>query len=167
MTTSCLRRMLTGTLAAAGLSLAVTSGPAVAQDYTEFGTLTCESVPRTGVNLIIRSTQDVRCVFETGAGTETYRGETGIEFGVDLTLGDDETLSWLVFFADTESVPDYALAGRYVGASATVALGLGAGVDILANTENDGIVLQPVAVRGGTGVGAALGIGYLYLEPDV
>ena len=167
MTTSCLRRMLTGTIAAAGLSLIAPAAPAVAQDYTEFGTLICQSVPRSGVNLIIRSTQDVRCTFETENGEEAYRGETGIEFGIDLTLGDDETLTWLVFMADIEDIPEYALAGRYIGASATVAVGLGAGVDVLANTENDGIVLQPVAVRGGTGVGAALGIGYLYLEPDV
>ena len=54
-------------------------------------------------------------------------------------------------FAPTTGVPAGALAGEYVGVSADVGLGLGAGANVLLGGSNRTIALQPLSLRVGRG----------------
>ncbi len=58
----------------------------------------------------------------------------------------------------------WALAGRYVGAKASAAAGLGTGAQFLIGGGEKSFTLQPLALEGGTGLGTAGGVGYLFLE---
>jgi len=130
------------------------------------GLLSCKTIPGSGLNLIIHSTRDVTCSFESsaGAGSEHYRGEMGIALGIDLNISQNETIGFSVLTADFKA-GTHQLAGKYVGAKASATVGVGAGAAVLLGGSNDSITLQPLAISGSTGVGAAAGIGYLYLEP--
>ena len=135
-------------------------------DGTRIGVLTCKSIPGTRVNLIIRSTTDVTCEFRDDIGkVEYYIGETGIAFGADLTFKkEEESFAFTVLSAEQIVVGQHTLTGKYIGgkASASVAVGVGAAVLIGGNTDN--FSLQPLAVEGNKGFGAAAGIGFLYIE---
>ena len=145
--------------------------PAMAADEvssagTKVGVLTCKSVPESGVNLIIHSTVDVTCTFESTAGgsVEKYKGETGVGLGIDLEFDSKETLVYSVLSADFKA-GSYQLAGKYGGVGASAALGLGAGVQVLVGGNKRSISLNPLALSGSEGVGVAAGLTYLYLEP--
>ena len=56
-----------------------------------------------------------------------------------------------------------ALAGKYIGASGDIALGLGVGANALIGGSNNSIALQPFSVEGQVGVNLALGIAQLTL----
>ncbi|MGK2229273.1 DUF992 domain-containing protein, partial [Devosia sp.] len=58
----------------------------------------------------------------------------------------------------TDAYSSGSLAGQYVGASAEVSLGLGAGANVLVGGSNDGFMLQPLSVQGQTGINVAVGI---------
>jgi len=134
---------------------------------TKVGVLTCKTVPDSGVNLIIHSTVDVTCEFESsaGKGKEKYKGETGVGLGIDLEFDSKETLVYSVLSADFKA-GSYQLAGKYGGVGASAALGLGVGVQVLVGGNKRSISLNPLALSGSEGVGAAAGLTYLYLEPN-
>ena len=70
--------------------LAVPAAPVLAEG-SRLGVLTCNSIPGSRVNLIIRSTTDVHCQFKATDGkVEHYLGETGIALGADLTFSKEE-----------------------------------------------------------------------------
>jgi len=133
---------------------------------TKVGVLTCRTVPETGFSLIIHSTANVKCKFESTAGgsPEYYRGETGVGLGIDLRWDRETALAYAVFSADFRK-GTYQLAGKYGGAGASATVGVGAGVQALVGGNNRSISLEPV-ISGSTGAGASAGITYLYLEPD-
>lgn len=138
-----------------------------AQAGVEVGILECQSVPGSKRNLLIHSTQQVTCVFESADGsTERYGGETGIGFGIDLQLESDETLFYTVL-SGTGDRGKSTLAGRYVGAEVSAEVGVGGTAAVFIGGGDDSITLQPVAlgVRTG-GVGVAAGVGYLTLVPE-
>ena len=139
--------------------------PAAAEG-TRIGVLTCKSIPGTRVNLIIRSTSDVECVFRDDIGkVEYYIGETGIALGADLTFKkEEETFAFTVLSASKIVVGEHTLAGRYVGGKASASVGIGVGAAVLVGGNNDNFSLQPLAVEGNTGIGAAAGLGFLYIE---
>ena len=74
------KKLCSAVLAAGVLAMGVPSGGALA-DGIKIGILSCEAIEGTRVNLLIRSTVDVACTFDSGSYKEAYRGETGIEFG--------------------------------------------------------------------------------------
>ncbi len=131
------------------------------------GTLECQRIEGSGLNLIIHSSADVRCEFTDNQGSEQwYMGETGIALGLDLRITEIETLILGVLASTEEFVPEgNFLSGNYAGARADVAVGIGGGVSVLVGGSRDTIALEP-AVQGSTGFGAGAGIGYLNLEPD-
>lgn len=133
---------------------------------TKVGELVCKQVKGSRLNLIVHSTADVKCEFNSTAGgsVERYKGETGIGFGVDLNFKKDESMVFAVFSADFKPGTNQ-LAGKYVGAGGSAAVGVGVGAQVLVGGNNRTVSLQPV-VTGSTGLGAAAGITYLYLEPD-
>jgi len=158
------------TIAALALALACGASSGLAKEIssagTKVGVLTCKQVQGSKVNLLIHSTAQLRCTFDSTAGgsREHYRGETGIGLGIDLHFKKDETLVFAVFSADFKP-GTHQLAGKYAGAGGSAAVGVGAGAQVLIGGNNRSISLQPV-ISGNTGVGAAAGITYLYLEPD-
>jgi len=133
---------------------------------TKIGILTCKTVPSSGVNLLIHSTVDITCRFEStdGSGVEHYVGETGIGLGIDFNYDIKKQMVFTVFAADTKA-GSHKLAGKYGGAGASVSAGVGAGVQLLVGGSNRSVSLQPV-IEGSTGVGASAGITYLYLQAE-
>ena len=153
------------TLLAASLSLLAVSVVPVANAEVEIGVLTCKSVPGSRVNLLIRSTTDVDCVFKDGAGkSESYQGESGIALGLDLSFKSEETFAFTVISSSTADAGSHALAGKYIGGKASASLGVGLGAAVLVGGSDDNFGLNPIAVGSNQGVGAAAGIGFLYIE---
>ena len=158
-------RALVGML---GVGLALTAGmPATAMaDGGRLGVLTCKSIPGTRVNLIIRSTTDVHCEFKHESGrVEHYLGETGIALGADLTFSkSEESFAFTVISAEKINPGEHTLAGKYVGGRASASVGVGVGAAVLIGGDKDNFSLQPLAVEGNRGFGAAAGLGFLYIE---
>jgi len=133
---------------------------------TKIGVLTCNSVPGSGLNLLIHSTVDVKCKFEStdGSGTEHYIGETGVGLGIDINYKLERHLLFTVFAADTAR-GNHKLAGKYIGGGASATVGIGGGAQFLIGGSNRSVSLQPV-IEGSTGVGVSGGITYLFLQAD-
>ena len=127
------------------------------------GLLTCESIPGSGLNLIIHSTVDIKCQFKGVDGTvERYKGETGIGLGIDLKWKRDVKIAFTVFSAQFKP-GTHQLAGSYAGASASATVGVGVGGHTLIGGSNKSMGLKP-AVEESTGLAIAGGLGYMHLE---
>ena len=132
----------------------------------EVGVLQCSVVPGSRVNLIIRSTADIKCTFDNAGTIERYVGETGIGLGLDLSFKSDEQMFFTVFAATADTRPGaYSLTGKYAGASAAVAAGVGLGAKVLVGGGENNFSLQPLALESHKGLGASAGLGFLYIEP--
>jgi len=131
---------------------------------TKIGILTCDAVPGSKLNLLVHSTTDVECTFNStaGEGTEHYVGETGVGFGIDLKWDSESHLVFTVFAAEG-SGSNKLSSGKYVGVGAEAAAGLGLGAHALVGGSNKSVSLQP-AIQAGVGVGASAGLTYLYLQ---
>ena len=153
------------TLLIAGLMTLLGSTHAIAAGGIEVGLLTCNVVPGSRVNLLIRSTADVECVFENNGFTEEYHGETGIALGLDLSIRANEKMAFTVIAATDGVGPGAkALGGKYVGGQVSAAAGLGIGAKALIGGGSKNIGLQPLALESSTGIGVAGGLGFLYIE---
>jgi len=98
----------------------------------EVGLLTCNVVPGSRVNLLIRSTADVECVYENNGVTEEYHGETGIALGLGLSIRSNEKIIFTVIATANDIAPSAkALGGKYVGGQVSAAAGLGIGAKAL------------------------------------
>ena len=159
-------RKAVGALGMGAALLLAMPGAASADEGSRLGVLTCKSIPGTRVNLIIRSTTDVHCEFKHDNGkVEHYLGETGIAFGADLTFSkDEETFAFTVISAEQINPGEHKLTGRYVGGRASASVGVGVGAAILVGGDQDNFSLQPLALEGNKGYGAAAGLGFLYIE---
>jgi len=152
-------------------ALAQSTAPAAKTDpmvrSVEVGTLSCTVLPNTRRNYIVRSTAQVDCVFSPVKGEkEMYRGVTGIQLGIDLTVREEEKLGFAVVSSRKkgETRPAYALEGKYFGATATASLTYGIGASALVGGTGKQISLQPVGLETLRGLGIGAGLGYLYLE---
>ena len=142
------------------------SADSAAEGGLEVGILTCNVVPGSRVNLLIRSTADVDCVFENNDTREEYQGETGIALGLDLSLRSNERMAFTVVAASEDIRPGAkALGGKYIGGQVSAAAGLGLGAKALVGGGDKSIGLQPLALETSTGIGVAGGLGFLYIEP--
>ena len=70
------KHFIPGLVLAGAFLLGLPIADAMARGGIEIGVLTCNSVEGTRRNLLIHSTVDVRCVFKTAEGEESYTGET-------------------------------------------------------------------------------------------
>lgn len=130
------------------------------------GALYCKKVPG-GYNILIRSVSPVNCRFVYGNRVEYYKGETGIGLGIDLEWDASKLISFVVFSIGSKSSPSqHSLAGKYVGAKASAAAVFGMGAQVLVGGSDNNFTLQPLALEDTIGLGAAAGLGYLYLEKD-
>ena len=135
------------------------------QSGIQVGIITCSVIPNSRVNLLIRSTADVECVYENQGQTEKYIGETGIALGLDLSFKQNEKFAFTIIAASADVKPGaHALAGKYVGGTLGASAGVGLSASALIGGGEKNISLQPLALGTNTGIGASGGIGFLYIE---
>lgn len=151
-----------GKLAIAALFALSAAGLAPVLAKTQAGVLTCNV--EGGAGLIIGSQKDMRCVFNPSGKGESER-YTGVitRVGLDVGFTGEATMTWVVL-APSSDIGGGALRGTYAGASAEASAGVGGGANILIGGSNDTISLQPLSVKGQTGLNAALGIAALELR---
>ena len=112
------------TAVAAASMLAISAGAAQAEGV-RVGVLECKV--SSGFGFVLGSSRDVDCVYLPAKGGNKQRYNGSIKkFGVDIGYVSEATIMWAVVAPNWE-VPDGALAGDYVGGTASAALGVGAG----------------------------------------
>jgi len=143
----------------------ISTDEALSQE-TPVGTLSCQILPHSGINLLIHSTRDIRCQFkpEDGSAIEHYKGETGIRFGLDVSIDRSEKITYAVL-ANHFKPGTHQLAGKYSGAGGEVNLGLAIGDTAPIRKRDKTVSLQPTNTRH-KGAGVAAGLNYIYLEAD-
>ncbi len=154
----CIRALAASTLLAA----AAVTAPAVAQQPTKVGTLTCDI--SAGIGLIVGSKKEVTCMFTPSAGgpAEVYVGSIS-KFGLDIGATAGGEMVWAVYAPTSGRVA--ALAGNYGGGSAEATLGVGLGANVLVGGSNRTVTLQPISVQGQAGLNLAVGVAGLELRP--
>lgn len=146
-------------------SLGVISAPSVglAQvERVEVGQLTCNV--EGGAGYILGSSKSLYCTFDRlGAGpNEAYSGTIN-KFGLDIGITGTTVILWSVL-APSSDLPPAALAGTYVGASASASIAIGAGAKLLVGGSDDTIMLQPLSVQAQTGLNVALTVAEVELR---
>ncbi len=140
--------------------LANTPGVSLAQSL-KAGVLQCHLSG--GVGMILMQNQALDCVFRSKSGqTSHYIGRL-TNVGANIGISGPGRMVWGVLAA-TNNVAPGALAGDFVGAQGSVAVGAGAGGAVLVGGSNRSISLQPISVSVGTGLNLSAGIGSLNLQ---
>ena len=130
------------------------------REGVKVGILSCELTGKT--DAIVYTNETFACIYNPNSGgNEQYSGKI-TRIGVDLEWTPNQHLIWAVI-APTTDVDGGALAGTYGGASASAALGAGAGVKVLVGGLDKSLTLQPLSIAGSTGAGASAGIESLEL----
>jgi hypothetical protein len=125
------------------------------------GSLECHV--RDGVGLIIMETERMNCTFAPiGGSAEKYVG-TIRKYGLTVGAAAGTVIVWAVVGASPAYRPG-SLAGDYKGVSADAAAGLGVGADALVGGPDTSIALQPVSVRGQSGLDIAVAITEMELD---
>ena len=155
-------RVLCGAMAMVVAVLLSDISSAQAQSRSEVGRLLCRMGPSVGV--IIGSRQRLACRFTPSGGgrAENYSG-TITRFGLDVGFTAGGVMSWTVL-ARKRGIGRGQLAGRYVGASGDVSLGVGAGANALIVGSRRSVMLQPVSFVSQVGVNLAVGVAGLALR---
>jgi hypothetical protein len=147
-------------IAASLLAMSITTAPAFA-DAAKVGVLECDV--SAGAGFIIGSSKEVNCTFKgDGTGrTERYTGSIG-KLGIDIGVTGEASMAWIVFAAGQTGKG--ALEGSYGGAGAEATVGAGLGANVLVGGFERSINLQPLSVKGQTGLNIAAGLSSLTLE---
>ena len=137
-------------------TIALTMTASLAHARADIGVITCKL---TSVdNDIVYTNEEFSCEFKPKTGdVQTYTGEIKA-LGVNLSVTKDVTLVWGVLAPSSDAAEAGALAGRYVGGTASVALGAGAAANVLIGGSKHTVALQPISASGLIGTGAALDI---------
>ncbi|HUN58551.1 MAG TPA: DUF992 domain-containing protein [Candidatus Binataceae bacterium] len=140
----------------------ITAGTARAdQVKIKTGYLTCHEAA--GWGFIVGSSHKLHCTYSSNKGrTEYYTGSIS-KFGADIGYLKSAVILWAVA-APTTDLGRGALAGDYGGVQASVALGVGAGANVLVGGFHKSITLQPISVEGQNGLNVAAGIGAMSLH---
>ncbi len=154
-------RIFKQTLVAAALLAASTPGSGWAQS-SRVGALQCHMSG--GVGMILIENQALDCVFKSDAGgpSSHYIGRL-TNVGANIGISGPGSMVWEVVAA-TRKVEPGALAGDYMGAQGSVAVGAGAGGAVLVGGSNNTFSLQPISVSVGTGLNVSAGLGNLNLQ---
>ena len=144
-------------------AMAIQATPAQAQGGVRVGTLNCNVA--SGWGFVFGSSRELRCVFSGGPGQEDHYTGTISRFGADIGFTRGGVLVWAVF-APTNNLAPGALAGNFGGATASAAVGVGAGANVLIGGSNRTISLQPLSIEGNTGLNVAAGIGAITLRHE-
>lgn len=126
------------------------------------GTLICIADARIG--FIVGSQQSLRCTFSRRNSSRRYIYEGTVRrIGLDIGFTPVGSLSWIVF-ARNSQIGRATLRGNYVGASGSVAFGVGLGANALIGGSRRTVVLQPVSIERQIGINLAAGIATLRLR---
>jgi len=138
------------------------STPAPAQQSgVKVGVLSCNV--SSGWGFVFGSTRSLRCTFSPNAGPpEHYNGRIQ-KFGVDIGFVSSAVIVWAVLNPSADIAPG-ALAGDYVGATASASVGVGVGANVLVGGFDKSVTLQPVSIEGNQGLNVAAGIGAINLK---
>jgi uncharacterized protein DUF992 len=148
-------------IAALGPALALT-GSAQAQPGVVVGTLTCNVA--SGFGFVFGSSRAINCTFAGPGGRyEHYVGNIS-KFGADIGYTQGGILVWTVI-APTAALGPGALAGNYVGGTASATVGVGLGANALVGGSNNSIALQPLSIEANRGLNVAAGIAAMTLTP--
>ena len=148
-------------IAVAAAVLPVLAAPAPADAAVKIGALRCDVAG--GLGLIITSSKEMRCFFSSAHGYHEWYYGTIRKFGLDLGATSHGVLAWAVF-APTAGPRRGALAGDYVGADASVAVGAGVGANALVGGFDRSFTLQPLSVETQSGIALAAGVASLSLR---
>jgi len=148
-------------IAALGPALALT-GSAQAQPGVVVGTLTCNVA--SGSGFVFGSSRAINCTFAGPGGRyEHYVGNIS-KFGADIGYTQGGILVWTVI-APTAALGPGALAGNYVGGTASATVGVGLGANALVGGSTNSIALQPLSIEANRGLNVAAGIAAMTLTP--
>jgi hypothetical protein len=127
------------------------------------GYLTCHV--ESGWGFIFGSSRKLKCAYSMQPGyTEYYTGSI-TKFGADIGYLQSGVILWAVL-APTTNLGQGALAGHYGGATASAAIGVGAGANVLIGGFNHSIALQPISIEGQNGLNVAAGVVEMTLTFD-
>src|SRR5882672_3203727 len=127
------------------------------------GYLTCHVA--SGWGFIFGSSRKMKCAYALQPGyTEYYTGSI-TKFGADIGYLQSGVILWAVL-APTTNLGQGALAGHYGGATASAAIGVGAGANVLIGGFNHSIALQPISIEGQNGLNVAAGVVEMTLTFD-
>ena len=125
------------------------------------GYLTCHVAG--GWGWIFGSSRKLQCAYALQPGyTEYYTGSI-TKLGADIGYLQSGVILWAVL-APTTNLGQGALAGHYGGATASAAVGVGAGANVLIGGLNSSIALQPVSIEGQNGLNVAAGVAQMTLN---
>jgi len=134
--------------------------PAQAQGGVQVGTLTCNVA--SGFGFIFGSSRAVNCTFAPPGGPPQHYVGSIDKFGVDIGYVAGGVLIWTVV-APTANIGPGSLAGTYVGATASAAVAVGLGANVLVGGSANSIALQPLSIQGMTGLNVAAGVAAMTL----
>jgi hypothetical protein len=116
-----------------------------------------------GIGMILMSNQSLDCVFKSSSGATSHYIGRLTNVGANIGITGPGRMVWGVLAATNNLAPG-ALAGDFVGAQGSVAVGAGAGGAVLVGGSNRSISLQPISVSVGTGLNVTAGVGSLNLQ---
>lgn len=158
-----MRNLVSAALIMAAIVLCVPSAHAQDKATVRAGYMTCHVA--SGWGFVFGSSRDVKCAYARDKNyTEYYTGSI-TKFGADIGYLSSGVILWAVV-APTTTLDAGSLAGHYGGATASVALGIGAGANVLVGGFKKSIALQPVSIEGQNGLNVAAGIAELTLKFD-
>jgi hypothetical protein len=152
-------KLACGAIALAATALAATA-PAQAAGVT-VGNLTCSVA--SGFGFIFGSSKALNCTFAGANGFYDHYTGSISKFGVDIGYTKAAVIVWTVV-APSAHVGPGALAGSYVGGTASATLGVGVGANALIGGSGRSIALQPLSISGSQGLNVAAGIGAITLH---
>jgi hypothetical protein len=156
------KNKLSGVIELTILVCVLSAVPARAAKVTvKTGYLTCHEAG--GWGFIIGSSHKLHCTYSSNGGRTEYYTGTVSKFGADIGYLKSAVILWAVAAPTTELGPG-ALAGDYGGAQASVALGVGAGANVLVGGFHKSVTLQPVSVESENGLNVAAGVAAMSLH---
>jgi Protein of unknown function (DUF992) len=158
-----IRNLVSAAVMMAAMVMCVPAGHAEEKATVRAGYLTCHVA--SGWGFIFGSSRDLKCAYTRDKNyTEYYTGSI-TKFGADIGYLSSGVILWAVV-APTTDLGQGALAGHYGGATASVALGVGGGANVLVGGFKKSIALQPVSIEGQNGLNVAAGVAEISLKFD-
>lgn len=158
-------RILTQVIATVAFGLCAieaATAQAAPASWTQAGMLTCRLNPSIGFVIFGHQSMECRFVQNPPFPVQFYEGALNT-VGIDIGISAGGVLAWAVL-APTVGAPAGALAGEYIGASGSIGVGLGAGVNILIGGSGRSFALQPASVEGSVALNVTLGAAGLQLR---
>lgn len=152
MSHSVVRFVAAATMLAASISFIDAQQP---MQRVQVGVLQC----RGGANIgfIVGSVTNLGCVLRADGAPEDYYTAVIQKVGLDIGITEETALAWAVF-APVARLGLGDLAGTYVGADASAAVGIGLGANVLIGGSDNSIALQPLSTQGQVGLSIAVGL---------